>query len=67
MRGALEFTPTEDLTFLGKLESFTTQTDGPAARNSGVYDRDSFDIAVDNIGSLQERHHCSPRCAPTMT
>lgn len=53
LRGALEFTPTEDLTFLGKLESFSTQTDGPAARNSGVYDRDSFDIAVDNIGSYQ--------------
>lgn len=51
LRGALEYTPTEDLTFLGKLESFSTQTDGPAARNSGVYDRDSFDIAVDNVGN----------------
>ena len=50
VRGALEFTPTADLTVLGKLEAFTTQTDGPAARNSGVYSRDSFDIAVDNIG-----------------
>jgi iron complex outermembrane recepter protein len=53
VRGALEFTPTEDLSFLGKIESFSTQTDGPAARNSGVYDRDSFDIAVDNIGSYK--------------
>lgn len=50
VRGALEFTPTADLTVLGKLEAFTTQTDGPAARNSGVYSRDSFDIAVDNTG-----------------
>ncbi len=50
VRGALEFTPTADLTVLGKLEAFTTQTDGPAARNSGVYSRDSFDVAVDNIG-----------------
>lgn len=53
VRGALEFTPTEDLSFLGKVESFSTQTDGPAARNSGVYERDSFDIAVDNIGSYK--------------
>lgn len=53
MRGALEFTPTEDLSFLGKIESFSTQTDGPAARNSGVYERDSFDLAVDNIGSYK--------------
>jgi len=53
IRGALEFTPTEDLSFLGKLESFSTQTDGPAARNSGVYARDSFDLAVDNIGSYK--------------
>lgn len=50
VRGALEFTPTADLTVLGKIEAFTTQTDGPAARNSGVYSRDSFDVAVDNIG-----------------
>jgi iron complex outermembrane receptor protein len=53
VRGALEFTPTEDLSFLGKIESFSTQTDGPAARNSGVYERDSFDLAVDNIGSYK--------------
>jgi iron complex outermembrane recepter protein len=53
VRGALEFTPTEDFTLLGKLESFTTQTDGPAAKNSGVYDRDNFDLAVDNIGRYQ--------------
>jgi iron complex outermembrane receptor protein len=53
LRGALEYTPTEDLTILGKIESFSTQTDGPAARNSGVYDRDSFDIAVDNVGNYK--------------
>src|SRR3990167_1281588 len=53
VRGALEFTPTDDFTLLGKLESFTTQTDGPAAKNSGVYDRDNFDLAVDNIGRYQ--------------
>jgi iron complex outermembrane receptor protein len=53
LRGALEYTPTEVLTILGKIESFSTQTDGPAARNSGVYDRDSFDIAVDNVGNYK--------------
>ncbi|MFN7054881.1 TonB-dependent receptor [Hyphomonas sp.] len=49
-RGALEWTPTADLTMLGKIEYFSTITDGPAAKNSGVYDRNNFDLAVDNIG-----------------
>lgn len=51
VRGALEYTPSDDFTLLGKLESFTTQADGPAAKNSGVYGRDNFDLAVDNVGS----------------
>lgn len=50
VRGALEFMPTDRLTLLGKLESASTLTDGPAAKNSGLYDRDNFDLAVDNIG-----------------
>jgi iron complex outermembrane receptor protein len=50
VRGALEFLPTDRLTLLGKLETASTRTDGPAAKNSGVYDRDNFDLAVDNIG-----------------
>lgn len=51
VRGALEFTPTDRLTMLAKLENFSTRTDGPAAKNSGVYNRDNFDLAVDLIGS----------------
>lgn len=50
VRGALEFMPTDRLTLLGKLETASTLTDGPAAKNSGLYDRDNFDLAVDNIG-----------------
>lgn len=50
VRGALEFMPTDRLTLLGKLETSSTLTDGPAAKNSGVYSRDNFDLAVDNIG-----------------
>ncbi|MFN3911335.1 TonB-dependent receptor [Hyphomonas sp.] len=53
VRGALEYTPSDDFTLLGKLESFTTQADGPAAKNSGVYGRDNFDLAVNNIGSYK--------------
>lgn len=50
VRGALEFTPTDRLTLLGKVETSSTLTDGPAAKNSGLYNRDNFDLAVDNIG-----------------
>ena len=52
VRGALEWFPTEDLTFLGKLETSTTTADGPSAQNRGIYDRNSFDFAVNNEGEI---------------
>ncbi len=54
VRGALEFMPTESLNFLGKLEYFDSEGDGPAAQNRGVYERDSFDFAIDNTGFYKQ-------------
>lgn len=50
VRGALEFFATENLTFLGKLEANTSEGDGPSAQNRGIYDRNSFDFAINNEG-----------------
>lgn len=52
VRGALEWFASEDLTFLGKLEASTTTADGPSAQNRGIYDRNSFDFAVNNEGEI---------------
>jgi iron complex outermembrane receptor protein len=52
IRGALEWTPTDRLTVLGKIERFDSYADGPNGQNRGVYDRDSFDIAINNPGFL---------------
>ncbi|MEP1598200.1 MAG: TonB-dependent receptor plug domain-containing protein, partial [Hyphomonas sp.] len=43
-RGALEFTPTERLTFLGKIEYTDSRGDGPSGQNRSYFDRDSFDF-----------------------
>jgi len=53
VRGALEFTPAAGVSLLGKLESSSTRADGPAGRNTGVYSRDSFNIALNNVGSYK--------------
>ena len=50
VRGALEWTPTDDITVLGKVERFDTRGDGPAAQNRGLFDRDSFDFSINNPG-----------------
>lgn len=50
VRGALEWTPTEDITVLGKVERFETRGDGPAGQNRGLFDRDSFDFSINNPG-----------------
>ena len=50
MRGALEYTPTEALTLLGKIEWFDSEGDGPAAQNRGTFRRDTFDFSVDTRG-----------------
>ncbi|GLQ20579.1 TonB-dependent receptor [Algimonas porphyrae] len=49
-RGALEFFASENVTILAKGEYFTSEGDGPSAQNRGLYDRESFDFAVDNEG-----------------
>jgi iron complex outermembrane recepter protein len=50
IRGALEWFPSDQLTVLGKVEYFKSRSDGPAAQNRGVYERDSFDLSIDAPG-----------------
>ena len=50
VRGALEWLPSDQLTMLGKVEYFQSRSDGPAAQNRGLYERDSFDLAIDAPG-----------------
>jgi iron complex outermembrane receptor protein len=49
-RGALRFTPTQNLEFLLRLEQGFGDGDGPAAQNHGLFSRDSFDFAINNRG-----------------
>ncbi len=49
-RGALEFMPSDRVNFLLKAEYFDSNGQGPAAQNRGVFDRESFDFAIDNEG-----------------
>ncbi|MEM9285945.1 MAG: TonB-dependent receptor [Pseudomonadota bacterium] len=53
VRGALEYFPTDNLTFLLKTEYFSNEGDGPPGQNRGVFERDSFDISIDEPGDLQ--------------
>ncbi|MEO1657066.1 MAG: TonB-dependent receptor [Pseudomonadota bacterium] len=53
LRGALEYMPTDNLTFLLKGEYFDNSGDGPSAQNRGTFERDSFDLAIDEEGDLQ--------------
>lgn len=49
-RGALEFMPTDSLTFLGKLEYSDSRSDGPSGKNHAIFDRDNFDFSINNPG-----------------
>jgi len=49
LRGALE-ARLGDLTLTGKVDYFDSKGDGPAGQNRGIFDRDSFDFAIDNAG-----------------
>ena len=49
-RGALEFMPTDTLTFLGKLEYTDSRSDGPTGKNHAIFDRDNFDFSINNPG-----------------
>ncbi|UYV16460.1 TonB-dependent receptor plug domain-containing protein [Porphyrobacter sp. ULC335] len=48
-RGALE-ARLGGLTLLGKLDYFESDGDGPAAQNRGFFDRESFDLSIDEPG-----------------
>ncbi len=50
LRGALEGR-FGDLTLTGKVDYFDSEGDGPSAQNRGVFDRETFDFAIDNPGS----------------
>jgi len=50
LRGALE-ARLGGLTLLGKLDYFESEGDGPAAQNRAFFDRNSFDLAIDEPGS----------------
>ncbi|MFC7292178.1 TonB-dependent receptor [Hirschia litorea] len=50
IRGALEFMPTTYFTALAKVEYGEFSGDGPASQNRAIFDRDSFDFAIDNRG-----------------
>lgn len=50
LRGALE-ARLGDLTLTGKVDYFDSEGDGPAAQNRGFFERDTFDLAIDNRGN----------------
>ncbi|WP_235901222.1 TonB-dependent receptor [Pontixanthobacter aquaemixtae] len=48
-RGALEGR-FGDLTLTGKLDYFESDGDGPSGQNRGLFDRETFDMSIDNAG-----------------
>ena len=50
VRGALEFRLAPVLTNTLKAEYFTSEGDGPAAQNRGLFERDTFDFAINQEG-----------------
>ena len=50
IRGALEFLPTDTLSFLAKVERFDAESDGPSGQNRSLFDRESFDFSIDEPG-----------------
>ncbi|MEO1399324.1 MAG: TonB-dependent receptor plug domain-containing protein, partial [Pseudomonadota bacterium] len=53
IRGALEWFATDRLTFLLKGEIFDNEGDGPVAQNRGLFERDSFDVSIDEPGFIK--------------
>lgn len=49
LRGALE-ARLGDLTLTGKVDYFDSEGDGPNGQNRGIFERDTFDFAIDNPG-----------------
>lgn len=50
LRGALE-ARLGDLTLTGKLDYFQSEGDGPSGQNRGLFERDTFDISIDEPGN----------------
>ncbi len=50
LRGALEYFPSDSVTFLGKVEYMDSDGEGPGITNAGLFERGSFDVNVDNPG-----------------
>ena len=55
VRGGLDFLLSDNANLLVKGEWFNTNGDGPVAQNRGTFDRDSFDVAYDNVGFIDAR------------
>ena len=53
LRGALEFMASDNIRFLAKGEYFDSDGQGPAGQNRGLFERDSFDFAIDNEGDYK--------------
>jgi len=53
LRGSLEWMPSDRVTFLGRVELSEGDGDGPAGQNRGVYERDTFDFAIDEPGHYE--------------
>ena len=49
-RGALE-ARLGDLTLTGKLDYFDSEGDGPSGQNRGLFERDTFDLSIDEEGA----------------
>lgn len=49
-RGGLEWMVSPDFTINAKAEYFDSEGDGPAGQNRGLFERDSFDISIDEKG-----------------
>ena len=50
LRGALEWMPSDTVSFLGRVEFMDGEGDGPVGQNRGVYERDTFNVAIDEPG-----------------
>lgn len=55
LRGALDFMPSDNIRFLAKGEYFDSDGQGPAGQNRGLYERDTFDFAIDEEGDYKSK------------
>ena len=53
IRGALEWFATDNLTFLAKGEILDSVSDGPVTQNRGFFERDTFNVSIDEPGFVE--------------